>query len=75
MESNSFGKASGVMSTELATPFRRIAAYALDAVISGIFLAPFLLGMRLTGTFDDNSADLVALYARGAYRPGFLAWH
>lgn len=50
---------------KLASPPRRIAGYALDAWIGGVFFAPFLIGMQITGDFNDHSFDLVAFYAWG----------
>jgi uncharacterized RDD family membrane protein YckC len=51
---------------ELASPGRRIAAYVLDALLGGLFLAPFLIGMRATGDWSGNNFDTASFYAWGA---------
>ncbi len=50
---------------DLASPRRRVAGYVLDAVISGVLISPFLLGMRLTGDWSGNHFDLTSFYAWG----------
>ena len=57
---------------ELANPERRIAAYLLDAVVSGIFVSPFLLGMQATGSMPGQGS-LLAFYAW--FLPAFLAYY
>ena len=49
---------------------RRVAAYVLDATISGLLIAPFLAGMRITGDWNGDNFDLTAFYAGGI--PGYL---
>lgn len=49
---------------------RRSAAYVLDSVISGVLIAPFLIGMQITRDGSDGNVDTTAFYAWGL--PGYV---
>ncbi len=49
---------------------RRFGAYVLESLIGGLLIAPFLIGMRMTGDWSGNNFDVNAFYAWGV--PGYL---
>ena len=57
---------------ELASPLRRVAAYLVDALIGGLFISPFLIGMRLTGDWSGNNFDIASFCAWGV--PAWLIY-